>query len=123
MTADTPDHARALEVLGNITPGDWHVGGVNGLCQTTVRAELGERVALVDEQLGACGDYNARAIAAVPALVALYAAAVELEYRRDQMRLAEEAGDAHPLERVALDHAEAVYAEALANVEKAVNRG
>lgn len=122
MTADTPapDHARALEVLGNITPGDWHVGGVNGLCQTTVRAELGERVALVDEQFGTCGDFNARAIAAVPEFKALYAAAV----RREEIGNGLDDMDIHSPEYKAFEQAwrdaRRAYREALAAVAKAV---
>jgi len=81
MTADTPapDHARALEVLGKIKNAPWDT---MANMPTNVLDSGGLRVARCDFD----GDFdhpqahaNARAIAALPALVALYAAAVELE--------------------------------------------
>ena len=115
MTADTPtDHARALEVLGKITPGRW-------LAANMVHAERGDR--MTPEELGEyvansvkrsraeggtddflfittpgddvpdichvgngpTGPHNARAIAVTPQFVALFAAAARRKTILDKM--------------------------------------
>lgn len=71
MTADT-DTARALEVLRRMSPSAWNLVSVKGTQLFDVISNDQYCVALgVTEQDG-------RAIAAVPAFKALYAAAVEL---------------------------------------------
>lgn len=82
MTAE--NHARALEVLGKITPGEWRIGRDKAAYLIPIREHsAGAHVVAWAE---GCKDVrrplqeteaNACAIAAVPAFKALYAAVVE----------------------------------------------